>query len=209
MGYPQPWLLKEANLFIINSCSHIKSKYKYCKSNKHDEFYLLENFGRIRQNFGRQHKKLSSTKNDYFTLRHLISSPIISVARFFEKQSSMQQIGYKHMPQVSNISGCTVIIGPQYVCKINLAIVFVCVHYIRLLLSDYCIKVHAPITGEWIPGKNQDWSVAAFVLPWCQFLRPADIKDIFDHLREPKPLWSDCLVTKIKKRLKKKNIWIY
>ena len=29
---------------------HIQLEYKYFKSNKHDRFYLLENFGRILQN---------------------------------------------------------------------------------------------------------------------------------------------------------------
>ena len=36
-------------------------------------------------------------------------------------------------------------------CKINLAIVFVCV---RSTTSDYCIKIHVQITGEGIPVKK-------------------------------------------------------
>ena len=74
------------------------------------------------------------------------------------------------------------------------------IHHIRLLLSDYCIKIHTPITGEGIPGKSQEWPIATFVLAWRQFLRPAEVRDISDHLREPNSLWSDCLITKIKKR---------
>ena len=31
-------------------------------------------------------------------------------------------------------------------------------------------------------------------------------RHFFHHMREPKPLGSDCLVTKIKKRQKKKNV---
>ena len=69
------------------------------------------------------------------------------------------------------------------------------IHHIRLLLSDYCNKIHAPITGEGIPGKKIKNDQA-----WRQFLRPADVKDILDHIQEPKSLWSDCLVNKIKKR---------
>ena len=30
-----------------------------------------------------------------------------------------------------------------------------------------------------------------------QFLRPADVKDIFDHMRKPKPYWNKCLVTSL------------
>ena len=77
------------------------------------------------------------------------------------------------------------------------------IHHIRLLLSDYCIKIHAPIIGDGIPGKtSQEWSIVAFVLAWRQFLRPADVKNIFDQIREPKLVWNDCLVTKTKKKQK-------
>ena len=44
------------------------------------------------------------------------------------------------------------------------------IHHIRLLWSDYCIKIHTPITGEGISGKKkkkkqrQEFSMAAFVL---------------------------------------------
>ena len=41
--------------------------------------------------------------------------------------------------------------------------------------------------------------MATFVLVWRQFLRPAEVNNMFDHVREPKPQWRDCLVTKIKK----------
>ena len=48
-----------------------------------------------------------------------------------------------------------------------------------------------------------------FVLAWRQFLRLADVKDIFDDMRKPVPYCSECLVTKIKKNKRVvENIWI-
>ena len=67
--------------------------------------------------------------------------------------------------------------------------------------SDYCIKIHVSIAGKVIPGKkNQEWLIAVFVLAWRHFLRPADVKDIFDRMQEPKSLGSDYLVKTIKER---------
>ena len=61
------------------------------------------------------------------------------------------------------------------------------IHHIRLSLSGYYIKILAPITEKEFPVKNQEWSISAFVLAWRQFLRPDDVKGIFDHMREPNP----------------------
>ena len=58
------------------------------------------------------------------------------------------------------------------------------IHHIRLSLSGYCIKVQVPIT-QGFPGKKKHKNIATFVLAWRQFLRPADVKDIFDHARKP------------------------
>ena len=42
---------------------------------------------------------------------------------------------------------------------------------------------------------------------WRQFLRPADVKGIFDDMQKPKPYCSECLVSKIKKKNKQKSCW--
>ena len=87
-------------------------------------------------------------------------------------------------------------------CKINSAIVFVCVRsiifYCHFIASRY--KCRSPKKGFQL--KTQEWSVAIFVLAWCQFLRLADVKDIFDALRKPEQYCSECLVTKVKKQQK-------
>ena len=77
----------------------------------------------------------------------------------------------------------------QYIlCKINLAIVFVRVRfttsgfYGQIIASRY---MRRSLEKEFLE-KNQEWSIAAFELAWCQFLRPADVKDIFDHMWEQK-----------------------
>ena len=96
-------------------------------------------------------------------------------------------------------------------CKRNLAIVFVCVRsiisgfYCHFFASRY--KCRSLKKDFWV--KNQEWSIATFVLAWRQFLRLADLKDIFDDMRKPKSYCSVCLVTKIKKNKRAvENIWI-
>ena len=57
------------------------------------------------------------------------------------------------------------------------------------------------------PVKNQEWSIAAFVLARRQFLRPADVKDIFDHMQiMMNRLFSNHIKEKTKQLLEKMNM---
>ena len=61
-------------------------------------------------------------------------------------------------------------------------------HHIRLLLSDYCIKIHAPITGEGIPSKKSRKINRSVCTCVTSVFKIGGRKGRFDHMREPKPL---------------------
>ena len=82
------------------------------------------------------------------------------------------------------------------------------IHHIRLPLSFYCIKTEMSITWEGFSGKKvkNDQSQRLYQRNVsCMTSWSADVTDIFDHMRKPKLYWSECLVTKIKK--KQNNCW--
>ena len=109
---------------------------------------------------------------------------------------------YTNCVAISSITHTTIL------CKINLAIVFNASDpsyhaFILILLHQDTSADHQRRISR---KTNQEWSIATFVLGWRQFLRPADVKLIFDDMRKPMPYWSECLVTKInKKKNKTKN----
>ena len=74
-------------------------------------------------------------------------------------------------------------------CKINLAIVFVCVR--STISVSHCqfiaLRFKSRSPEKDFQAKNEKWSIAAFVLTWRQFLRQAYVKKIFDHMPQPKP----------------------
>ena len=112
-------------------------------------------------------------------------------------------------------------------CKINLAIVFVCV---RSIMSGFCCrftasryKCRSPKEEFQVKKKKKKKKkksrmincnvcivlvTSGFKISWRNM-----VKDIFDDMQKPKPYCSECLVTKKKKKKKKKtrvfeNIWI-
>ena len=92
-------------------------------------------------------------------------------------------------------------------CKINSAIVFVCV---RSTTSGFCCQIivsrymrrslekEFPVKKK--KRKKSRMTNRSVCSTWRQFLRPSDVKDIFYHMRELKQLWSDCSVYQMKKR---------
>ena len=72
----------------------------------------------------------------------------------------------------------------------------------KMVVDLYCIKIHAPITGEGIAGKKSRMTSRKFCTNVTSVFKTNGRKGHFYHMRETKPLWSDCLVTKIGKRQK-------